>query len=121
MDKDKQDIIKREAYITQILNKLTYRVALEQDEIDTVSRALREANHAFQIPYYEIVYHDEYNNTERRVMNPVSSYVKKGSNDDCMIREDYFDVTFRRLINKKESASWKEHEPQKEGEKDEGG
>lgn len=50
----------------------------------------------------------------------MSSYVKKGSNDDCLIREDKFDVTFRRLINKKESAVWKEHELQKEGDKDEG-
>lgn len=28
-----------------------------------------------QVPYYEVIYHDEYDRTEHRIMNPVSTNI----------------------------------------------
>lgn len=86
----------KEGFIEDITRKLCGNVQLNQKEIHTIISALRESNHCFQEPYYEVIYHDKYGNTETRVMNPVGSR-RMDMNGYC-VQEDRFDLNFRRLI-----------------------
>lgn len=88
----------KEGFIDNILFKLHNNIQLNDLEISTVNRALRESSHCFQEPYYEVVYHDEYDNTETRIMNPVSSRFSAESMSGCLIKEDHFDLRFRRIV-----------------------
>ena len=69
---------------------------LNQYEIHTIISALRESDHCFQEPYYEVTYHDKYDNTETRIMNPIASRII--DMDGYFIQEDRFDLNFRRII-----------------------
>ena len=86
----------KEGLINNISRKLCEGIKLETNEIDTVIRALRESNHCFQEPYYEVIYHDKYDNTETRVMNPIATGII--DMDGCYIQEDRFELNFRRII-----------------------
>ena len=86
----------KEGFIEDITRKLYGNVRLNQNEIDTIISALRESNHCFQAPYYEVIYHDKYDNTETRIMNPVSS--RRMDMDGYSIQEDRFDLNFRRIV-----------------------
>ena len=87
----------KEGFIDNILNKLHNNIQLDDLEITTISRALRESSHCFQEPYYEVVYHDEYGNKEMRIMNPVSSRTLEKM-AGCTVKEDHFDLVFRRIV-----------------------
>lgn len=89
-------MMNKEELINDITRKLCENVKLNPNEINTIRRALRESNHCFQEPYYEIVYHDKYDNTETRRMNPVAS--RKIDMGDYSIQEDRFDLNFRRIV-----------------------
>lgn len=86
----------KEGFIEEITRKLCENVRLNQNEIDTIISALRESNHCFQQPYYEVIYHDKYDNTETRIMNPVSS--RRADVDGYSVQEDHFDLCFRRIV-----------------------
>ncbi len=88
----------KEGFINNILVKLSNNAPLDELEINTIDRALRESSHCFQEPYYEVVYHDEYGNKEMRIMNPVSSRFSAESTPGCKIKEDHFDLVFRRIV-----------------------
>lgn len=90
----------KEGYIENIQEKLFNGEQLEGDEISCVMSALYEANNCFQEPYYEVIYHDEFDNTERRIMEPVSRKVNE-EDDKWMIVEDHFDLRFRRIEKQK--------------------
>ena len=90
----------KEELINDITRKLCENVKLNPNEINTIRRTLRESNHCFQEPYYEIVYHDKYDNTETRRMNPVAS--RKIDMGDYSIQEDRFDLNFRRIVREEE-------------------
>lgn len=86
----------KEGFIKDITRKLCENVQLNQQEINTIISALRESEHCFQEPYYEVIYHDKYDNTERRIMEPISS--RRMDMDGYSIQEDRFDLNFRRII-----------------------
>lgn len=86
----------KEGFIKDITRKLCDNVKLNHQEIHIIISALRESNNCFQEPYYEIIYHDKYDNTETRIMNPIAS--RKIDINGCAIQEDRFDLNFRRII-----------------------
>lgn len=90
----------KEGFIDNILTKLHNNIQLNDLEINTIDRALHESSHCFQEPYYEVVYHDEYGNKESRIMNPISSRFSAESTPGCKIKEDHFDLVFRRIVRK---------------------
>jgi len=95
----------KEGYIEDIHKKLANGIRLDGEEIRTVIAALRESHHCYTEPYYEVVYHDKYGNTERRIMNPEHvSYSKMPndiSNDICIV-DDKFSINFRRLVREED-------------------
>ena len=90
----------KEHYIFNIERKLTSNEPLTSVELNSVITALRESTKCFQEPYYEVIYHDEVDNTETRVMNPKYSGIT--SHDGFDIQDDYFDLHFKRIIRKEE-------------------
>lgn len=88
-----------EKYINTLMTRLTLGVELEDYEIKMIGAALRKANNFKQTPYYEVVYHDEYDKTESRIMNPVNSSIKDIG--DYMIQCDRFELEFNRYIPKR--------------------
>jgi len=86
----------KEGFIEDITRKLCENVQLNHNEIRTIISALRESNHCFQEPYYEVIYHDKYDNTETRIMNPVASRIEYMNG--YSVQEDRFDLNFRRII-----------------------
>lgn len=86
----------KEGFIKDITRKLCENVQLNPNEISTIISALRESEHCFQKPYYEIIYHDKYDNTETRIMNPIAS--RRIDMDGYSIQEDRFDLNYRRVI-----------------------
>ena len=92
----------RDDYIRDIERKLCTNVRLTDKEIRTVVAALRESNHCLQEPYYEVVYHDKYDNTESRIMNPVTRACKEFIQDGYDMVEDKFEVNFRRIERREE-------------------
>ena len=86
----------KEGFINDMIRKLCENVQLNSHEIHAIVSALRESNHCFQEPYYEVIYHDKYDNTETRIMNPVTS--RRIDMDGYFIQEDRFDLVFKRII-----------------------
>ncbi len=86
----------KEGFIKDITWKLCENIQLNQQEINTIISALRESGHCFQEHYYEVIYHDKYDNTETRIMNPVDS--RRMDMDGYFIQEDRFNLNFRRII-----------------------
>ena len=86
----------KEGFIKDITRKLCENVQLNSHEIHAIVSALRESNHCFQEPYYEVIYHDKYDNTETRIMNPVDS--RRMDMDGYFIQEDRFNLNFKRII-----------------------
>lgn len=91
----------KEAFLDKIVTKLINNIQLDPLEIGTVISALRKYTDNPQEPYYEVIYHDEYDNTEHRIMNPVSSKEYRDISD-CKIREDHFELRFRRIVRDNE-------------------
>lgn len=87
----------KEGFIDNILMKLHNNIQLNDLEISTVNRALRESSHCFQEPYYEVVYHDEYGNKEMRIMNPVSVRTLEEI-PGYLMKEAHFDLVFKRIV-----------------------
>ena len=88
----------KEGYIEDITRKLCENRQLDQQEIHTIISALRETELCLQVPYYEVTYHDEYDNTETRIMNPIDSKIIQMPSGE-FIQEDSFDLKFRRIIS----------------------
>lgn len=89
----------KEGFISKIETKLSINERLNPMEIQAVISALRESNHCAQEPYYEVIYHDKYDNTEIRIMNPVDSKITRMPSGE-LVQDDRFDLQFRRLIKK---------------------
>lgn len=94
----------KETYINNICEKLVRNEQLTAPEINSVISALRESNNCLQKPYYEVIYHDKYDNTERRIMEPVYSKIIDTMVGDCMIQEDCFELRFRRVIKEESNG-----------------
>lgn len=85
-------------FINVITRKLVNNEQLTPMETQAVISALRESNNCLQKPYYEVIYHDEYDNTEHRIMEPVYSRIIDSMSDGCKIHEGCFELRFRRII-----------------------
>ena len=88
----------KEGYVYNIERKLRDNIQLDDLEISTIMTALRKHFEYVQEPYYEVIYHDKYDNTEHRIMEPVYSRKIESVGDDYHIQEDYFDLHFRRPV-----------------------
>ena len=89
----------KEGYILNIQKKLANGIRLNGEEIRTVVAALRESEHCYQEPYYEvIIFHDKYGNQEHRIMNPENRCCSRELPGDphLYIVNDRFSVDFRR-------------------------
>lgn len=89
------DIVKDE-FILKIRKKLYEGTKLDDYEVRTIVAALMKERGVTQTPYYEIVFHDEYNMQEHRIMNPVSSEIIEM--EGYSIQKDKFELSFQRLI-----------------------
>lgn len=88
-----------EYFIEKIQKKLCEQQPLNENEIRTVITALRKAHNYTQTPYYEIVYHDEYDRQERRIMNPTShSCGIVPGNEEMLLTSDGFEIHFNRIV-----------------------
>ena len=95
------DFVNEEA-INNIQRKLCEGRQLEPYEIIWVTAALRKTNDCKQTPYYEVVYHDEYDRQERRIMNPTSYNLDTIPGDeDYFITRDSFEINFNRIVPRK--------------------
>lgn len=92
----------KNSYIINIERKLLNNEQLTSVEIQSVITALRESTKCFQTPYYEVIYHDEVDNTERKIMDPVYSNTTP-FNENYDLRFDRFELNFKRLVKKEES------------------
>lgn len=94
---ERRRVMTKEGFITNILKKLRINMQLDDLEIRTIISALRKYTDTPQEPYYEVIYHDEYDNTEHRIMEPISSreYEIPGG---ATMREDHFELRFCRLV-----------------------
>lgn len=92
----------KNSYIINIERKLINNEPLTYVELKSVITALRESGKCFQKPYYEVIYHDEVDNTETRIMDPVYSS-RKSFNEDHDIRDDYFELHFKRVVEKEKT------------------
>lgn len=91
----------KEDFINDIQRKLCNNVRLTGEEIHCVLAALRESSHCLCEPYYEVVFHNEYGQTESRIMNPVHQGFRPVSDsDNCVIISDHFEVDFNRIVRK---------------------
>ena len=92
----------KQEFIKDMERKLASNKKLNAVEIQAIIAALRETNNYPQTPYYEVIYHDEYDNKERRIMEPVYSRTFNSGVPGCeyCIQEDHFDLNFRRIIPK---------------------
>lgn len=84
--------------IESIQRKLCRQEPLTENEIHMVMTALRKQHNYTQEPYYEVVYHDEYDRQERRIMNPISHSCSSLIDPDCMIISDGFEIHFNRIV-----------------------
>ena len=97
----KEKRMDKEDLINDICQKLCTGIQLKPTEINMIIRALRESNNYLQEPYYEVIYHDKYDNTETRIMEPIAS--RKIDMNGYFIQEDRFDLNFRRIVREEES------------------
>lgn len=84
--------------IKSIQRKLCEQKPLTENEIYMVMTALRKQHNYTQKPYYEVVYHDEYDRQERRIMNPISHSCRSSIDLDYMIISDAFEIHFNRVV-----------------------
>lgn len=96
----------KEGFIEDITRKLCENVQLNSHEIHAIVSALRESNHCFQEPYYEVIYHDKYDNTETRIMNPVDSKIIQMPSGE-FVQNDRFDLSFRRIVPREIADKYK--------------
>lgn len=92
----------KEDLIDDICRKLCSGDQLKTSEINMIIRALRESNNYLQKPYYEVIYHDRYDNTETRIMEPITSRKMDMDEFGYCIQEDRFALNFRRIIKSEE-------------------
>lgn len=90
--------------IESIQRKLCNKNPLTENEIHMVMTALRKRYNYTQEPFYEVVYHDEYDRQERRIMNPISHSCNSLIDSDYMIISDGFEIHFNRIVQRKRGS-----------------
>ncbi len=82
--------------IKDIARSLATDTPLTDYQKECIVYALYKVRDVRQVPYYEVVYHDEYDRTEHRIMEPVSVTLRDGGR--VKIREDHFELNFNRML-----------------------
>lgn len=91
-----------EVAINNIQRKLRTQEPLSENEIYMVMTALRKQHDYTQKPYYEVIYHDEYDRQEKRIMNPVSHNARIAPEDNqYLMISDVFELHFNRFVERK--------------------
>lgn len=90
MDWEKYELIKN------IENKLNNGIRLNEAEINSVITALFKAKGYAQEPYFELIYHDEYNKKKRSIAYPSSTRIIE--KDGKILKEECFEITVERLL-----------------------
>ncbi len=85
---------------TATINKIEHYLAndmpLTEYQKECIIYALNKVRDLRQVPYYEVIYHDEYDRTERRIMEPVSmDIINNGSTE---MQRDHFELDFNRIL-----------------------
>lgn len=83
--------------IQNIGHKLAGDLPLTNYEKERVLYALNKVRDVKQVPYYEVVYHDEYDRTEHRIMEPISMNVIDDGH--VRVRRDRFELDFHRMLS----------------------
>jgi len=83
--------------IKEIGRDLASDTPLSRYQKECIMYALNKVRDVRQVPYYEVVYHDEYDRTEHRIMEPVSVRLR-GEGEHIKIREDHFELNFNRML-----------------------
>lgn len=85
---------------TATINKIEHYLAndmpLTEYQKECIIYALNKVRDVKQKPYYEVIYHDEYDRTERRIMEPVSMNIIDDGH--VKIRKDHFVLDFNRTL-----------------------
>lgn len=84
--------------INGIKEKLCKGDRLNNYEIHCVVTALMQQRNCKQEPYYEVIYHDEYDRQESRIMNPISVGYKQ--EEGYFVKRDRFELNFDRIVLK---------------------
>ena len=95
---------KAEYAIEGIQRKLCEQRPLTENEIHMVMTALRKQHGYTQEPYYELVYHDEYDRQEKRIMNPTSHSCGTIPGEDYLLVSDGFELHFNRVVPRKRGS-----------------
>ena len=82
--------------INDIRRNLASDIPLSDYQKECIMYALNKVRDVRQVPYYEVVYHDEYDRTEHRIMEPMS--VRLRDDGHVKIREDHFELYFNRML-----------------------
>lgn len=90
----------KDEFIKNIRYKLHDGIKLNETEIDFVISAIIKAKGYTQKPYFELVYHDEYDRKERRIMQPEYSRIDKDRG--FYVQKSAFSLVFNRTITEEE-------------------
>lgn len=90
----------KDIFITNIRCKLEQGIKLTETEINSVISALIKAKGYTQKPFYEVIYHDEYDRREKRIMQPVFNKVIK--ENGYYLQKQGYELVFQRVITEEE-------------------
>lgn len=88
----------KDDFIIKVKRKLCEGIRLNDFEIRCIISALMKERGVTQEPFYELIYHDEYDRQESRIMNPV--YQELLERDGYCLQRDVFELNFQRIIKK---------------------
>lgn len=94
----------KDSFIRKIRCKLGQGEQLTETEINSVISALIKAEGYTQKPFYEVIYHDEYDRREKRIMQPVFSKVIK--ENGYYLQQKGFELVFQRVITEEEMKEY---------------
>lgn len=97
---------RKDEFIKNIKNKLLMGMQLNATEIDSVISALIKSKGYTQEPYYEIVYHDEYDRKQKRIMQPKYTRVVKVAGN--YIKQQNFEIQFNRVLSEEEIKEYED-------------
>lgn len=90
----------KDELISNLKGKLIRGEQLNEVEINSVVSALIKAKGYTQKPYYEVVYHDQFDRKERSIMQP--EYSKIIYEDGFIKVKERFSVEINRFISEEE-------------------
>lgn len=96
----------KDSFIKNIRCKLEQGEQMTETEINSVISALIKAKGYTQKPFYEVIYHDEYDRREKRIMQPVFSKVIK--ENGFYLQKQGYELVFQRIITEEEMKEYED-------------